>query len=158
MAILPQLDEAIAYLQAEITALHAGEKDSSLLSMAVAVAAGEAPLPEPQFAPLLALWTPKEESISTELAALVDQFEAARRREEEEAHKKEDKDVKTPVHSALERVRGQRRRPRTRPRRRFEDPDEGDASQSASDGTPTPSPRADDAVTTVVAKEKEEKE
>ncbi|KAK1938894.1 hypothetical protein P3T76_008969 [Phytophthora citrophthora] len=159
MTILPQLDEAIAYLQADIRALRAGEKDSSLLSVAVSVAAGEAPLPEPQFAPLLALWTPKEDPIATELAALVDQFEAVRQREEEEDHKKEDRDVKTPIHSALERVRGQRRRPRTRPRRRFEDPDEGDASQSASDGTPTPSPRADDTVVnTVVVKEKEKEE
>ncbi|KAG4241746.1 hypothetical protein PC116_g10321 [Phytophthora cactorum] len=157
----PQLDEAIAYLQAEIAALRAGEKEAILPALAVAVAAGEAPLPEPQFAPLLAVWTPAASSFSTELAALVDQFEAARRREEEAAHRREDKDVKIPVHSALQRVRGQRRRPRTRPRRRFEDPDEGDASQSASDGTPTPSPRADVAVPVVVPevnKEEEKKE
>ncbi|EEY60488.1 uncharacterized protein PITG_22404 [Phytophthora infestans T30-4] len=155
---LPQLDEAIAYLQVEVAALRAGEKDANLPALAVAVAAGEAPLPEPRFAPLLAVWTPAASAISTELAALVDQFEAARRREEEAARKKEDEDVKIPVHSALQRVRGQRRRPRTRPRRRFEDPDEGDASQSASDGTPTPSPRADVAAVTVTVNEKKKAE
>ncbi|KAL7678849.1 hypothetical protein Plhal304r1_c091g0171801 [Plasmopara halstedii] len=143
METLPLLDEAITYLQAEIAALRAGEKDSILPSLAVAVAAGEAPLPEPQFTPLLARWTPRASSFSTELAALVDQFEAAKRREMENEIKREKSDANLPVHSALQRVRGQRTRPRTRPRRRFEDPDTGDASPSASDGTPTASPRED---------------
>ncbi|RLN98018.1 hypothetical protein BBJ28_00021518, partial [Nothophytophthora sp. Chile5] len=153
---LPQLDEAIALLQSEVAALRAGQKDANLPALAVAVAAGEAPLPEPQFAPLLALWAPAPGGIPAELAVLVDRLEAARQREEAAAALVEDIDASVAVpgpveapapvveHAALERVRGRRRRPRTRPRRRFEDPDDGDASQSASDGvqTPTASPRA----------------
>ncbi|RLN45236.1 hypothetical protein BBO99_00007595 [Phytophthora kernoviae] len=146
--LLPQLDEAIAFLQADIAALRAGEKDRSLPSLAVSIAAGDAPLPEPQFAPLLSLWTPKSSTISTELAMLVDQFEAAKQHEEKGKAQAEDQDAVEPpkvLNSALERVKG-RRRPRTRPRRRFEDPGEGDASQSTSDGTATPSPRVAAAV------------
>ncbi|CAI5714527.1 unnamed protein product [Peronospora destructor] len=84
MKVKPQLDEAIAYLQAKIAALCAEEKDENILELAVAVAAGKSPLPETQFGPLLAVWTPKTSPIASELAALVDQFEASKRREEEE--------------------------------------------------------------------------
>ncbi|TDH73910.1 hypothetical protein CCR75_008075 [Bremia lactucae] len=133
---LPQLDEAIAFLQADITALRSEKNDANLVAQAVAVAAGELPLPEPQFAPLLALWKPSTSSFATEFAALVDQFNAAQRREQEDLIKTTEMIASLPiVHSALQRVRGQRTRPRTRPRRRFEDPDVGHTSPLASDGT-----------------------
>ncbi|CAI5731142.1 unnamed protein product [Peronospora farinosa] len=124
MKVKPQLDEAIAYLQAEIAALCAEDKDENILKLAVAVAAGSAPLPEAQFGPLLAVWTPKTS-----------------RKKELGRGKEEDRDVKTVVDPAIERVREERRRPRTRPRRRFEDFDKRDASPSASDDTLTSSPR-----------------
>ncbi|CAH0479613.1 unnamed protein product [Peronospora belbahrii] len=155
MKAKPQLDEAIAYLEAEIAALCAGEKDDDLVEIAVSIAAGEAPLPTAQFAPLLALWTPAPSSIVSDLAALVDRFEAAKQREEEEKREDEEEEehrgVKDTEHAVLEQAKGQRRRPRTRPRRRFEDPDGDNASQSASDGTDASSPRENAAT-------KEEKE
>uniref|UniRef100_A0AAV1TII0 Uncharacterized protein n=1 Tax=Peronospora matthiolae TaxID=2874970 RepID=A0AAV1TII0_9STRA len=141
----PQLDDAIAYLQAEIAALCAGERDDKLVELAVAVAAGDPPLPEPQFAPLLALWTPQSSSLTSDLGALVDEFEAARRQEKREEEERREQEGKRHVESALERVRGQRRRPRTRPRRRFEDPDERDAREAVGDGTSVTSCRESNA-------------
>ncbi|CAI5746248.1 unnamed protein product [Peronospora destructor] len=165
MKVKPQLDEAIAYLQAKIAALCAEEKDENILELAVAVAAGKSPLPETQFGPLLAVWTPKTSSIASELAALVDQFEASKRREEEEEEEKkhwkeEDRDVKVVMYSTIEQVKEERGRPKTRLRRRFEGLDECDASPSASDDTLTSSPRRDGIATDVkeTMKEKEKME
>ncbi|CAI5722093.1 unnamed protein product [Peronospora destructor] len=163
MKVKPQLDEAIAYLQAKIAALCAKEKDENILELAVAVAAGKSPLPEAQFGPLLAVWTPKTSPIALELAALVDQFEASKRREEEEEEeekkhwKEEDRDVKVVVYSAIEQVKEERGRLKTRPRRRFEGLDECDASPSASNDTLTSPPRTDGIATDVkeTMKEKE---
>ena len=148
----PQLDEAIAYLQAEIAALCAKDTDKNILGLAVAVAAGKAPLPEAQFGPLLAVWTPKTSSIASELAALVDQYKASKRREEaeEKRHgKEENRHVKRAMDSARERRREEKRRSRTRPRRRFDDFDKRDASPSASDDTLTSFPKSDGVATDV---------
>lgn len=108
--MLPQLDEGIAYLRADIAALRSGAQDAQLAALAVSVAAGDAPLPEPQFAPLLSLWVPKSGTFAEELAKLVDEFEAARQKEETLKAQIEDSDVKEP-----------QKRVRTRPRRRFEE-------------------------------------